>query len=378
MATTTRTCPPMTDVLTMLQNLVTRLFADEPGATLPTLGREGAVWTLTGPHGTTAAGEPGPLVDLLVTQATMAFLAANRGSLLLHSGAVAADDGRSVLVCGRSGAGKTTLTAALARRGLAYLSDESVGVDPASLTVTPWRKPLTVKPGSQGVLAELAPDAPDQLLTAPAWQVEPRALGGLPLPAAQLHTTLIVLPSFDPALDRVDVAPVTPARAALALGQNSSALAAVRPRPLAALAALVSAVPTVLVRYPDAFLAAQTVHDLLLATPTDPTAEATEVADLPPLPDRSESAPGGLRRRPEVDTLVLDGEAVLFDGTRLHHLDAAATAVWSALDGTLAPDALAVDLARRYEADPGQVRADVESLIDAFTRAGLVEGPGLG
>ena len=51
--------------------------------------------------------------------------------LLVHAGAVERD-GRVAIVTGISGRGKTTLTAALVRRGYGYVTDELVVVDPAN------------------------------------------------------------------------------------------------------------------------------------------------------------------------------------------------------------------------------------------------------
>ena len=59
-----------------------------------------------------------------------------------------------------SGSGKSTLTAGLARAGLGYLSDELVALEldgavPGRLL--PYPKPITVKPGSFAVLADMDP-----------------------------------------------------------------------------------------------------------------------------------------------------------------------------------------------------------------------------
>jgi hypothetical protein len=78
--------------------------------------------------------------------------------LLFHSGAVEAD-GAGVLLPGASGAGKSTLVAGLVRAGLAYLTDELVALHMASGRLLPYPKPISVKPGSFGVLSDIAPDA---------------------------------------------------------------------------------------------------------------------------------------------------------------------------------------------------------------------------
>ena len=58
----------------------------------------------------------------------------------LHAGAAAKDD-RAVLLIGSWGAGKSTLAAALSRRGWMYISDDIVPIDPHGRTAVPF--PLT-------------------------------------------------------------------------------------------------------------------------------------------------------------------------------------------------------------------------------------------
>lgn len=81
--------------------------------------------------------------------------------LLFHSGGLEAS-GAGILVPAVSGSGKSTLTAGLTRAGLGYLSDELVALElpgaglPAG-RLLPYPKPITVKPGSFGVLSDMAP-----------------------------------------------------------------------------------------------------------------------------------------------------------------------------------------------------------------------------
>ena len=185
-----------------------------------------------------------PPSDAEVVHATLDFIEQRRGQLLLHAGAAAASDGRSVVVHGASGVGKTTLTAALVQTGLAYLTDETVCVDPHTLEIEPFPKPLTVKPGAQSLLAHLAPPADQVSEGSGNWQVPASSLGGRALPDAALRPSLIVFPDVDPDRSTVDVTPVSPARAAFVLGEQSSALWAIEPRPLAAIARLVGSVPS--------------------------------------------------------------------------------------------------------------------------------------
>lgn len=79
--------------------------------------------------------------------------------VLLHA-AAAASDGHGVVLAAPAEAGKTTLVAGLVRSGLAYVTDEAVAIDPGTLRIDPYPKPLTIDPGSWEILADLAPDEP--------------------------------------------------------------------------------------------------------------------------------------------------------------------------------------------------------------------------
>jgi hypothetical protein len=320
-----------------------------------------------------------PFLDVDVAKATLAFIDARRGSLLLHAGACADASGRAVVVHGGSGAGKTTLTAQLAMSGLAYLTDETVCLDPVSLAIEPFPKPLTVKPGSQSVLSMLAPsgsEAGEQVdQRSGNWQVPASVLvahgaagGGLP---RGVRPAVIVFPDFDASLSEVAVAPVSRARAAYLLGEQSSALWAVAPRPLGALTRLVSAVPAYRVSYGVGSAGASLVASELLPArdQLDPASVAASEG-APAAVDASVAV--GPRWRDGLDWVVMDGETVLFDGAHLHHLDASGTAVWVRLDGTRDVGAVASEIATDYGADERMVLIDVEDLVRVMTNRGLL------
>ena len=86
---------------------------------------------------------------------TLALIELNRGDgLLFHAAASTDADGAAVLLVGRSGAGKTTAVAHLARM-TSYLTDETVLVDGEG-RVVPYPKPLSVV-GDQPEKTQLAP-----------------------------------------------------------------------------------------------------------------------------------------------------------------------------------------------------------------------------
>jgi hypothetical protein len=295
--------------------------------------------------------------DSDVVRETLAFIDARRGQLLLHAGGVAAVDGQTIVLHGASGAGKTTLTTALVAQNLAYVTDETVCLDPETLEVEPFPKPLTVKQGSQELLAHLRPPDDEVSEHTGNWQLPPERLGGPELPKATLRPALIVFPDIDEKRSDVAVTPVSPARAAFVLGEQSSAMWAIEPRPLAALARLVTSVPAYQVSYANAFDAAPIIVDLLSNSGSrHPDWISTKVEAAP-------TAMNGPRRAEGVDWIVLEGEAVLFDGEHLHHLDGPGAAVWLALDGELPLSELAIEIAQHFGVEANDIMLDVEDLV---------------
>ena len=145
---------------------------------------------------------------------------------------------------------------------------------------------------------------------------------------------------------------------------------AIEPRPLAAIARLVTAVPTFQVSYGNAFDAAPVIIDELMDAPPPDGLE-------PPSND-AEPAPTGTaghRRADGVDWILLAGEAVLFDGEHLHHLDGPGAAIWLALDGETDLAGVAAELAEHYGADADAVLLDVEDLVRVLGARKLVTPP---
>ena len=167
--------------------------------------------------------------------------------LVLHAGAVAGDGG-AVALPGPPDAGKSTLTAALCRRGLRYVTDEAVALD-GDATVHPYPKPLTLDPRSLALL-----DVPAG--TAVAGHLPPTAVGAVAPEPVPL--TAVVLPERRPGagatLERLD-----PAEAALALAGATFNLPATGDVGLAALADVAARVPVHRLVLDDLHEAAQLV-----------------------------------------------------------------------------------------------------------------------
>jgi hypothetical protein len=82
----------------------------------------------------------------------------------------------------------------------------------------------------------------------------------------------------------------------------------------------------------------------------------------------------GPTRRPDVEWVMLDGEAVLYDptGHTLHRLNAAAAAVWAACNGRVTPTEIIRVIHASYEGSPRAIARDVPAVIDRFRRLGLL------
>lgn len=72
-------------------------------------------------------------------------------AIRIHGG-VAAADGQAVVVCGESGTGKSTLTAALVMNGWQYLTDEVAVIHPSTHSITPYPKWIDLSTQSLGLL----------------------------------------------------------------------------------------------------------------------------------------------------------------------------------------------------------------------------------
>lgn len=106
--------------------------------------------------GTTTFCEGSALPGVLLSAVNGAVLA-RTSYLAVHAGVVAVE-GRNVAFPGRSGVGKSTLTAACLRRGCDYLSDEALCLDPETALVHPFPRPLALDARSWSLLA----DAPEE------------------------------------------------------------------------------------------------------------------------------------------------------------------------------------------------------------------------
>ena len=144
-------------------------------------------------------GAHAALLDLLdrIVHGVLARLHAE-GIYAIHAGALVYR-GAALIVAGRSGQGKTTLTLGLLRRGLGLLSDEFAIVDPAAQQILPYRRSLHIRPGTPELIPELRflRDRPQhQLAGGIEWTLAPdeleQALPGCLGQAAPLRYVLLL------------------------------------------------------------------------------------------------------------------------------------------------------------------------------------------
>jgi hypothetical protein len=174
----------------------------------------------------------------LLWQLNRAVVAESDRYLLLHS-AAAEFGGSALLLPAPMNSGKTTLVAGLVNRGFGYLTDEAAAIDPASLDVDPFPKPLSIELGSWEALESIRPqlDARFARFAGDQWHVVPDAIR--PGAAARAcPARLVVSPRFEPAATTT-IARMSKAEGVLLLAENAFNFASHKGEGLHTLAAVV-------------------------------------------------------------------------------------------------------------------------------------------
>lgn len=140
--------------------------------------------------------------------------------VLLHA-AAAERDGAAVILPARMESGKTTTVSGLLRAGFRYLTDEATAVDPDTLMIEPYRKTLSIDPGSWSVLPELRPHVPDAVAhyVRSQWHSDPRIVDPDAL-GSPARARLIVSPRYESGAT-TELEPLRPVQALLTLAENS-------------------------------------------------------------------------------------------------------------------------------------------------------------
>jgi hypothetical protein len=213
-----------------------------------------AVWRDGEPRQTTVA-EGYVLVYLLWEVSRLMF--ERTGDRVHLHGAALTCQGRALVLAGRSHAGKSTLAGWLTHRGWGFLTDEAALVEPESLAVLPFWRPIGVRPG--GPLDAVLHDrniVPGNDLE---WLVPASAIGTLADAAPLAHIAFPSLVPNEPAA----LVPLSPAAALMELTQHFPGLIAGGRAGFRRLARVVEAVPAHTLRFHDLDEAEQALRGLL-------------------------------------------------------------------------------------------------------------------
>ena len=139
------------------------------------------------------------ILDLLLWHVNTEAAARSAGAFVLVHAAAAAKGGRAVLLPAPMESGKTTTVAGLVRSGWQYLTDEMVALDPVSLRVLPYPRPMCIDRGSWDVLADLRPRHAERVTG--QWQVPASAVrSGAVAPGAR--PAAVVTPRYRAGADQ--------------------------------------------------------------------------------------------------------------------------------------------------------------------------------
>ena len=190
--------------------------------------------------------------------------------VLVHA-AAAELDGVGVLLPAEMDAGKTTLVAGLVKAGFGYLTDEAAVIDPVSLRLHPYPKPLSIDPGSWPVLADLTPrvdgsTAPylKEQWQVPATRIRPTAVSG------PVDVALVIFPRYMPETG-TEVRPLRGSQAMLRLLEQTFGFHVLGRRNLEVLGRLVEGVACYRLESGDLDGACQAVADLVGAVDPSPS-----------------------------------------------------------------------------------------------------------
>jgi hypothetical protein len=130
------------------------------------------------PHDDTVTIEPGAdiVTRQLITSLAVPLVLNGHDTLVLHAAAVA-KDGRALVVCGTSGAGKSSVLVRMVDAGWEALTEDVCAIDgrggaPVAWPGPPWVRRAYDEPGPVG--AALRFETPDKA----AWDLEPRQPAG--------------------------------------------------------------------------------------------------------------------------------------------------------------------------------------------------------
>jgi hypothetical protein len=251
----------------------------------------------------------------------------------VHAGGVVDQQGRGIVLLGRSGGGKSTLTTHLAHAGFGLLNDEQIRLLPEAGRVAGFRRPVAIK--RRGLDATPVEIAPPRSLEVGTIIVSPADLGAVWAPSGS--PAMVVLLDRDPErADPPELADLSPADVVEALCANNLDLARDPDASLAAYAWFATTTTGYRLRYRSAADAVPLVRAAVCAI--DPkrvergSSSWTVHAETGEEP--LEASGRTLRRSPDVVTVIVGGEVLLYLRTSrsLARLNDAAARRWAGLE----------------------------------------------
>lgn len=157
------------------------------------------------------------VAQLLLGDSSYHLACHSQGGLLFHAGTLALN-GKGLLLPGEIAAGKTTLTAWLALKGLDYLTDELAFIPHGADNIQAFTRPLNLKRPSRTVLQDHFhfEGHADRILSTAHGDLVPPVLLNPTNTLSQPPVSLIVFPRYQPGSDFI-MRPLSGAQAGLAL-----------------------------------------------------------------------------------------------------------------------------------------------------------------
>jgi hypothetical protein len=186
----------------------------------------------------------------LMEQVIWSLTADIAGMLALHAGAVALN-GKAILIPGRSGVGKSSLTAWFADKGFDYLSDEITALAGPPAEIAGLPRAIISKEGATGLIAHMAAFRDTASVShggsTTAWAVPSIAKS---LYKSACRCSLIIFPRYEAGID-LSLHLATQAQAGLGLMECNVNARNLRDDGFAEITALARTVPAVVLRYGD-------------------------------------------------------------------------------------------------------------------------------
>lgn len=168
---------------------------------------------------TTSAVDDATILSRMVWEVNNLVRNAPSASLMIHGAAIGVG-AAGVLICGASGAGKSTFAAALCERGATYLSDEIAMLRTDVDVVDSYPKPISLRPDSWPLMTDLVASCPADVahFMQDTWFVVP----SLSQPAISITHLVFVAVGGDAG---TTIAAIDPSTALLLLMEQTNAAA---------------------------------------------------------------------------------------------------------------------------------------------------------